>query len=217
MTLQCETDLHTLDPMCGTCNLCTAVSAGNYQFDHDLFRSQELVEALMELVTTVTPFHCLPPENNKDPDIRVLDAQGRLVCRIEAKMLMDKPFMKVHDFLSGHDLYPKETIVVDLPKLMSYFERMRADNANGLAYIPTFVVWYLGRPCEGLTGVTLFQECRVLKTIFDQKGDSRVYTRRVGAGDIRNGEMMGVTRKYHFSVRECRPIEELIWELQALV
>lgn len=216
MILQCGINLNSLNLSCGICHTCNAKSKGAYSFNSDLSKSQELVEALMALVAETTSFHCIPPGHVKDPDIQVLDSQERLVCRIEAKMLEDKPFMKVNSFLSGHDLQPKETIVVDYSKLMSYFERMQADNCGASSYIPTFVVWHLGRPCAELNGITVFQECQGLKTIFNQKGKSRVYDRKTGTGDFKDGTQMGITKKYHFSVRECRPIEELVGELQTL-
>ncbi len=216
MTLQCAIDLNGFDVSCGDCRGCGTGSKGTYWFDADLSRSRELVAALMELVERETSFHCIAPEHYKDPDIPVLDSQDRLVCRIEAKMLEDKPFMKVNALLPGHDLEPKETIVVDYPKLMSYFECKQADDRDASSDIPTFVVWHLGRLCEELNGVTVFQECGVLKDIFDREGDRRVFTRKTGTGDYKDGKKMGVTKKYHFSVRECRPIEELAGELRAL-
>ena len=217
MTLQCAIDLNGFDVSCGACRSCSAVSKGVYLFDSDLSGSQNLVGALTDLVQTETSLQCAPLECRKDPDIPVLDSQGeRLVCRIEAKMLEDKPFMKAKTRLPGHDLEPKETIVVDYPKLISYFEREQADNRGASPYIPTFVVWHLGRPCEELNGITVFQDCRVLKEIFDREGDRRVFIRETGTGDFKDGKQMGVTKKYHFSVRECRPIEELVRELRAL-
>ena len=70
----------------------------------------------------------------------------------EAKMLEDKPFMKLREKIEGCDLYPKETIVVDYPKLQSYIARAHSDG-----HIPTYVVWHLGRPCADIGGITIFQ------------------------------------------------------------
>ena len=123
-------------------------------------------------------------------------------------MLNDKPFMKVRSFLSGHDLFPKETIVVDLPKLNHYIDRAHQERG-----IPTFIVWYLGRCCPDVGGITVFQDVSVLEQIKIQKGDGRFFERKSGTGDFVNGKKMGITGKYHFSIRECRPIEELIGEI----
>ncbi len=203
--LQCNVDLHRLERECGNCRKCKAVSKGSYYFDKDLKGSTVLVQQLENLIQSKTPYSCRGPEIHKDPDIRVLRPDGTLLCRIEAKMLNDKPFMKVHELLSGHDLFPKETIVVDTPKLDSYLKR-RAEEPT----VPTFIVWTLGRPCEGLQGSTIFQSVDVLGEIRKQKGNTRIYQRRTGNGDFVNGKQMGITQKYHFSVRECRPIEELV-------
>ena len=216
MKLECSTDLKTLDPKCGDCKLCQAVSKDRYLFDEDLRRSQKLVDALIKLVKDSTSFHCVQPEQVKNPDIRVYNNKEELVCRIEAKMLEDKPFMRVHELLPGRDLYPKETIVVDLPKLKSYFERREEDKKENGRDIPTFVVWRLGRPCAETGGITVFQECLKLKEIFQKKGKGRYFERKTGTGDFRGGQKLGVTKKYHYSVRECRPITELVDELKAL-
>ncbi len=203
--LECKVDLRSLARECGNCRKCRAVSKGSYYFDKDLKDSTVLVLQLEDLIQSQTPYSCCGPEIHKDPDIRVFRPDGTLLCRIEAKMLNDKPFMKVHELLPGHDLFPKETIVVDTPKLDSYLKR-RAEEPT----IPIFVVWTLGRLCEGLYGSTVFQNVDILGQIRRQKGDARVFRRRPGKGDFVNGKQMGIIQKYHFSVRECRPIEELV-------
>ena len=212
MELHCGVSLQSIAVDCGACRQCSAQSKGAYYFGRDLGTSQLLVQRLKDLVQSGTNCTCLDPTEVKHPDIRVLDPQGLLVCRIEAKMLEDKPFMKIREKIAGCDLYPKETIVVDYPKLQSYIAR-----AHGDGHVPTYVIWHLGRPCADIGGITVFQNVLVLEGILRQMGDRRFYGRRTGAGDFVNGAKLGITGKYHFSVRECRPIEELIPEIRRLI
>ena len=120
--LSCRMDPQNFDRYCRSCNRCNSESKGIYLFQEDLSASEWLVRELKTLVRERTPYSCADPEVYKNPDIRVLDKDGRLVCRIEAKVLDGKPFMKVHDLLKDSGLYPKETIVVDLPKLNHYID-----------------------------------------------------------------------------------------------
>lgn len=205
--LSCRMDPQNFDRYCRSCNRCNSESKGIYLFQEDLSASEWLVRELKTLVRERTPYSCADPEVYKNPDIRVLDKDGRLVCRIEAKVLDGKPFMKVHDLLKDSGLYPKETIVVDLPKLNHYIDRWREDGI-----VPTYLVWYLGRPCDDVGGITIFQDLAVLYKIMQEQGDKRSFKRSRGNGDMVDGRQLGITSKYHFSISECRPIEEL-WGL----
>ena len=209
--LHCGISLPSINVHCGVCRKCSAQSKSAYYFNRDLTTSQVLVQKLKNLVQSETDYTCADPTEFKHPDIRVLNSQGQLVCRIEAKMLEDKPFMKLREKIEGCDLYPKETIVVDYPKLQSYIARAHSDG-----HIPTYVVWHLGRPCADIGGITIFQNVLYLEKILCQMGERRFYGRRTGAGDFVDGAKLGITGKYHFSVRECRPIEELIPEIRSL-
>jgi len=132
-----------------------------------------------------------------------------MVCRVEAKMLEGFAFMKAESILPDK-LKPKETLVVDLPKLLHYFDCMKIDLQELGRKIPIFVVWKFDRPCSDLGGITVFQDVAELKKIYDNRGLGRYFGRATVASDMRNGIKMGITDKYHFSLRECRPIEELI-------
>ena len=94
--LECKVDLRSLARECGNCRKCRAVSKGSYYFDKDLKDSTVLVQQLEDLIQSQTPYSCCGPEIHKDPDIRVFRPDGTLLCRIEAKMLNDKPFMNAH-------------------------------------------------------------------------------------------------------------------------
>lgn len=210
--LDCTIDLSSIDKQCGKCRACSSQSVSDYHFVEDLRNSDAFVAALKEYISKSTPFTCTGPEQVKYPDIRVLDMAGNLVCRVEAKLLKDKPFMTVNKALSGHDLFPKETIVVDLPKLTSYFEIRHKDGSD----IPTFVAWHLIRPCPDIGTITIFQNLNVLKEIYNQHGEERTFIRQPKDGDYTNGRQLGIITKFHYSITECRPIEEIIQDICSL-
>ena len=106
-------------------------------------------------------------------------------------------------------LYPKEALVVDEPKLLSYFQCKDSDRRAG-KNIPIFVVWRYDRPCDDVGGVVVFQEIDELRRLHSLYGDSRAFCRRIGENDYQNGARMGVIDKYHYSLRECEPVEALI-------
>lgn len=196
---------------CGSCQICAARSKLDYPFDRDLKNSNELVVALETFIEANTPFKCERTTINKNPDVVVVKHNGRkiMVCRVEAKMLEGFAFMKAESMLPDK-LKPKETLVVDLPKLVHYFDCMDIDSRVRGRNIPIFLVWKFDRPCHDIGGITVFQDLAELKRIYDSRGLGRYFGRATVASDMRDGVKMGVTDKYHFSLRECRPIEELI-------
>ncbi len=219
--LKCNINLssHTqADLICGDCKSCKPISALNYPFERDLTTSQELVNALCTLIESNTPYKCKAPETNKNPDIRVIDVNNcnSLICRIEAKYLEGKAFMKIKEKIVDK-LEPKEALVVDEPKLISYFECKENDFKKYNRNIPIYLVWKFDRPCKDIGGITIFQEIDVLKKIYNERGKNRAYERKTARGDVINGHKLGITAKYHFSIRECRPIEELIPDILKIV
>lgn len=212
--LQCKIDIRALTPTdiaCGNCNICVARSKLNYPFDQNLVSSNTLVHELTSYIESNTEYKCRRTTIDKNPDIAVIAHRDRriLICRIEAKMLGGYAFMKAEKLLGDH-LKPKETLVVDLPKLLHYFRCKEIDKQQQGRDIPIFIVWKFDRPCEKFSGISVFQEVTALKAIYDQRGNARQFTRRSTPSDIKNGARMGVIEKYHFSIKECRPIEELI-------
>lgn len=215
--LQCHINLAalTLEQLeCGSCAICVARSKLDYPFHRDLKTSEALVDALRDLIEINTSLKCVEPEMVKYPDIRVLDIKrdNRIICRVEAKFLEGFAFMMAEKLLGDH-LKPKETLVVDEPKLLSYFECKTNDLKEQGRDVPIFVVWKYDRPCADLGGITVFQEVMKLKAIYDERGDKRAFERKTVYSDMVAGRKRGITSKYHFSLRECRPIEELITEI----
>lgn len=222
--LKCGINLSGLsdkDIACGVCDICIAKSKLNYPFQRDLKTSQQLVEALKTYIETNTAYKCRNTKIDKNPDIVVFEIvditkpKGVLVCRVEAKMLEGYAFMKAEHLLGDH-LKPKETLVVDEPKLISYFECVDNDLRDHGKSVPIYIVWKFDRPCADLGGITVFQEIKILKGIYEKRGNNRSFERKTVESDIVDGVKRGITGKYHFSIRECRPIEELIQEINSL-
>ena len=190
---------------CGDCSKCLGKSKLDYPFDRDLYHSDGLVREIIRFVQAATGYVCERTEEYKDPDLNVLDQAGRLVCRIESKYLEGQAFMRSMRYIH---LWPRETLAVDEPKLLSYFNRKARDRDLGKD-IPIFVVWQFDRPCEDIGGIAVFQEIDVLRQIYERNGEARGFERKTSYNDYRDGEKLGITKKYHFSIRECEPIEAL--------
>lgn len=215
--LNCKVDLKELNDenlKCGTCNKCSGKSKFDYPFERDLLSSDDLVVQLMNYVERNTAFRCRKTEIDKNPDINVYKdaACKEILCRIEAKFLEGQAFMKAKERLG---LYAKETLVVDEPKLQSYFQCKENDRKSGKE-IPIYVVWKFDRPCGDVGGITVFQEIDELQRLYHLYGHARAFRRKTGDNDYQKGTRMGIIDKYHFSLRECRPIEELIDTIKSI-
>lgn len=55
-----------------------------------------------------------------------------------------------------------------------------------------------------------------LNRLYRFYGYARAFTRKTGRNDFKNGIKMGVTDKYHFSIRECEPIEKLAMRINEI-
>jgi len=218
--MQCKVDLNKLttkDLECGSCSICQARSKLDYPFVRDLKTSKDLVNAIKVYIEKNTSFKCNETTIQKNPDLFVIDIEhdDKLICRVEAKFLEGFAFMKAEKLLGDH-LKPKETLVVDEPKLLSYFECKTNDLRQQGRDIPIYVVWKFDRPCKDLGGISIFQEVSILKSIYDARGNKRSFERKSVPTDFVAGSKQGITAKYHFSITECRPIEELIPTIKGL-
>lgn len=197
---------------CGSCSKCSATSAISYPFDKDLMKSDWLVSELQRWVESAFPLEVLEGETKKHPDLAIVDKDDNLVCRIEAKHLFGKGFVTS---FRNVGLQTKETMVVDQPKLLDYFKTKAEDLKEYGIDIPIFVVFKLDRPCSDIGGSTVFQEVGKLRDIYQKdtlKPDgtkSRYMKRQRSQGD----GSRGIDKKYHYSTREFRPIEELVTEI----
>ena len=196
---------------CASCDKCEPISTLNYPFSKDLKDSNELVIELKKYIEQNTKLKCFDTEENKNPDIKVVDifSEDFLLCRIEAKYLEGKAFVKSSQTIG---LRPKETLVVDEPKLIHYFKCKELDFKNTNRRIPLFVVWKFDRPCNDIGGITVFQEIDVLKEIYNNN-QNRLYERKCATNDFVDGVKQGVTKKFHFSIKETRPFWQLLQEI----
>ncbi len=217
--LSCQIkDLKAVNYECGTCKICSPKSKLDYPFEENLKTSESLVDKLMAFIEKYTRYKCKITTTEKNPDICVIDVKNEdelIICRAEAKYLEGKAFMKSEMILADH-LKPKETLIIDKPKLISYFECYENDFKTYGYYIPIFIVWEFNRPCPDIGGITVYQNINVLRNIYQQRGDKRAFKRRQGDGDIIDGRQLGIVDKYHFSIRECKPIETLPHEIMSI-
>ena len=193
---------------CKECKKCTPESALNYPFDKDLENSQDLVNELKFLIESNTILKCRDTEENKNPDLLVIDISinNFLLCRVEAKYLEGKAFVKSEEYIG---LKPKEVLVIDEPKLKHYFECKKSDKLRFKREVPLFVVWKFDRPCEDIGGITVFQEIDKLQEIHT-KERKRYFRRKKATNDYVDGERKGIIDKYHYSIKETEPIWKLV-------
>ena len=210
--LKCGMNLQSVNLACGPCKKCLGKSKLVYPFKRDLYNSDDLVMAIKKYVELNTTCTCSKTQIDKNPDLEVYNGNHDLICRVEAKYLEGQAFMASLKYIG---LYPRETLVVDEPKLLSYFRCKENDRRAG-KQIPIFIVWQFDRPCDDIGGIAVFQEIDVLKEIYTRVGAKRFFQRRSAATDYTNRMKLGITKKYHFSIKECRPIEELIDEINSL-
>lgn len=213
--LNCKVDLKGLkgkDVCCGDCKKCVGKSKFDYPFEKNLRSSDDFVRELMAYIAQHTRLRCSETDIKKNPDINVFDDGDNLLCRVEAKYLEGQAFMKSKTMIG---LFPKEALVIDDPKLDSYLICKENDKKTGKD-IPIFVVWKFDRPCEDVGGIAIFQEVDTLDRLRQQYGKERAYERKCASNDYSKGNKLGITKKYHFSIRECEPIEALPDKINAL-
>lgn len=78
-------------------------------------------------------------------------------------------------------------MVIDEPKLKSYFQTQQQDDS------PYFIVIKLTRPCRN--GQKVYARLEYLKQIYQRYGMKRFFVRKGGEGD----GIKGIIAKYHFS------------------
>lgn len=172
---------------CDVCKLCSSQSKGLYYFDEDLKKSINAVEEVANDITTNTNLVPYPTDVEKRGDILIKNMTGENVARVEVK-LITTTFKMVKRLLPQSNLSPFEVVVIDEPKLQSYFKTQEEDK------LPYFVVIKLTRACRN--GQKVYARLEDLKKIYNFYGNKRFFKRRTGFGD----GTKGVITKYHFSV-----------------
>lgn len=214
MEIVCPINISSLEEekfKCLNCNKCDKLTNQVNNFKDDLLLAENFEIKLKEFIEKNTNLFYKDLKINKNPDLSFFKVYHKetLICRIEAKFLQGKAatYMKNKLKLEG-----KESLVIDEPKLLSYINRNLEDNKNNdYIYIPTFIVWYFGRPCEDFKNITIYQEITELKEVFyNPINICRFYERKSSENDFVDNKKLGVTKKFHFSIKETKPIYKII-------
>lgn len=191
---------------CSMCeHRCDAVSKAVYEFDDDILFSNLIQDLVIELIRRINiSFDAFRNEtDHSHPDL-IIKRKNSIeeVALIEIKV-QARTFMKIRELLPASNLYPSETLTLNLSDLERYYsikEKLQK---------PIYIVWCLiNRAC--LTGINFrsikfyHQELDVLKKIHSNDIDnSRRFRRKSGKGDVdQMGEHKGVVVNYHFSINE---------------
>lgn len=189
---------------CSSCQTrCDGVSLGVYNFQDDVAFSEHYEQQLINSIIEEGYF-AKKTTKDKYPDVEVYDKEGgKLLCYIEVKV-QRRSFMSIQKVLPDADLWPSETLALNLSDLMHYIEQGR--NVD----VPIYIMWFLlERPCVlGDKEVMCFyNHIDEFEKVFSQYGDKRRYRRESGKGDVVDGKHKGVVVNYHFSISELKPFE----------
>lgn len=220
--IECKIDIKNIPDQqfnCGSCDICFVKKESRvHQFKDDLISATIFEKNLKNYILGNLPLLFKELEIVKNADLTFFNIlkDDELICRIEAKFLegLGAVYMEKMIKLSG-----KESLVIDEPKLEHYIQQNIKDNKDSLIYIPTYVVWFFGRPCEDFKNIVVFEELTVLKDIYmNQKFNHRKFTRKTTENDFdENGNHKGITKKFHFSIKETRPIYELLDDISNIL
>lgn len=189
---------------CNQCaTLCDGNSLGVYNFMNDVQYSEHFENMLIDQINQMGRY-AFKTERHQYPDIEVYDRpDGKLLCFIEVKA-QRRTFMSIARFLPKSNLCPSETVALNQSDLEHYIAQSKNEN------VPFYLLWVLSnRPCIlGNESEALFyNNLNVLQQIFAREGENRRFRRRSGAGDVVNGQHLGVTVNYHFSLNELLPLD----------
>ncbi|MCX8056319.1 MAG: hypothetical protein N3F03_01760 [Ignavibacteria bacterium] len=191
---------------CSVCDYrCDATSRLVYNFEDDIEFSnliQNIVIGLINRTSSKVEAKKFEKDNSY-PDILIQSKNSSdIIAFIEIKV-QTRTFMKIREILPEANLFPSETLALNLSDLERYF------NLKEKLQKPIYLVWCLiNRPC--ITGLNFesfkfyFQEINVLRHIRDEDElNSRRFRRQIGQGDIdENGQHRGVLVNYHYSINE---------------
>jgi hypothetical protein len=178
---------------------CNGVSKFKYNFEEDLRFSEHYEQSLINYINQFTYFRASKATEKGYPDLEVTDKKGRKFY-IEVKV-QRRTFMTVENALPKSGLKPSETLALNLSDLLRYFD---LEESTGCTI---FIFWILlDRPCilKGQETKFYYRLVSELKLIWQKEGDKRRFRRKSGGGDEVNGQHLGVTVNYHFSLSELK-------------
>ena len=187
---------------CKTCpTRCDGKSKMNYQFQNDVAFSERYEN---RIIHWYNHYHedIMAQKTNQDgyPDIEILDIYHQLIGLVEVK-IQARTFMSVQRKLPRANLFPSETLTLNLSDLERYFNIVEKVN------VPAYIVWGLmERPCVVPVNKLQYyhQNILTLKNIYKKELNKRRFRRKSGKGDIVNGQHKGVVVNYHFSLKELK-------------
>ncbi len=184
---------------------CDSISKSIYNFEADIDFSNFIQNFVIGLINRLNKsYEAERYDKDKSfPDIVIKKKNETEEFAFLEIKVQSRTFMKIQELLSASNLYPSETLALNLSDLERYF--LIKDEIKK----PIFVVWALmNRPC--ITGLNFesvkfyHQEVDALKLIrVSDMNDTRRFRRKSGQGDVNeSGEHKGVVVNYHFSINE---------------
>lgn len=188
---------------CSTCPTpCDGKSKLKYDFENDVAFSEGYEERITRYYNEFTAYFCQKTTQKGYPDLEIYPTKKKekLITLIEVK-IQSRVFMSVKRLLPKANLFPSETIALNLSDLKRYFEIYRK------LQLPMYIVWgVLERPCIVEQGKLnyYYQSIQNLENIYHQYKNDRRFRRKSGKGDIVDGKHKGVVVNYHFSLKELK-------------
>ncbi len=184
---------------CSTCpTRCDGKSKAKYIFQDDVDFAEEQENIIIRKLKD-KGYNASKCKKEGYPDIVIKNEKG-IASYIEVKA-QRRTFMSVRRILPGSNLYPSETVALNLSDLLRYFEIYKKEN------VPVSLIWVLqNRPCIVNEGQSkyFYQDIEILEKIYLRNKNTRVFRIRSGKGDVVNGVHKGVVVNYHFSLRELK-------------
>ena len=186
---------------CSSCpTRCDGKSKKRYDFEEDARFSEQYEDLIIRKINEYPQYLAAKTQKDGYPDIEIKKkANGELFRFLEIKV-QRRTFMTVKKHLLEANLFPSETLALNLSDLIRYFDIQKETG------IPTSILWVLlNRPCIVKNEPLLFyQTTDVLEEIYHKYRDKRRFRRKSGKGDVVDGVHKGVVVNYHFSLGELK-------------
>ncbi len=192
---------------CESCKTpCDGITVPKFDFEKDVQFSEAIEKEFIQYIHQNYPdYEASKTTKTGYPDIEVKQKslQDKPLFFVEIKV-QARTFMSIVHFLPNANLFPSETLALNLSDLERYF--LIQDKEK----VPVYIVWCLmHRPC--ITGDKpkdrkfFYQELSVLRRIRNSDSqNTRRFRRASGMGDVVEGKHKGVVVNYHFSINELK-------------
>jgi len=191
---------------CDVCpTRCDGHSKGVYDFDSDVRLSEYYEEKIIAYINSKGKYTAKKTEKDGYPDLEIYTPDHQLKEYIEIKV-QQRTFMNVRRSIPKANLFPSETLALNLSDLERYFDIFHQEGK------PLCIAWVLlNRPCilQSDEYRVYVQKIEKLEEIFHEKRMTRRFRRESGIGDIVDNEHKGVVVNYHFSLKELE-----VWHVE---